>query len=751
MRNPLFVSLSAACAVLAAPCAHAVEIDGRIDPQEWSQAQHIEDFRLTQPLSREAASQPTQAWMMATPDGLAIAFRNRQPAGVPRLRQHTERDGDGTVDRVNLYVDFDGDGRMGYNFTVTLANSITDATITSENQFNNDWDGDWRHATSEDDEGWSAEMLIPWHIAPMRKADGGNRTLGIQLDRVIASTGERTSWPAVHYTQARYLSAFNRVQMPAYGQTLLAITPYVVGVQDAVKHQGDFDGGLDLFWKPSGKFQLSATVNPDFGQVESDELTVNFSATETFFSDKRPFFTENQSFFDVPFGSYSSNSRLIYTRRVGGGRDDGDGSGDVTAALKLNGSAAGFNYGLFAASEGDEVGRDFYAARVTRDFTRFGLGAMVTQVDRPFLDRQANVYEFDQRWTPNPQWSIRGAVVASDVEQAGRSFRDSGGQVRIDYDMGKGWRQQLYGLHLGKDLMLNDFGYLERNNFNYMRYDLGRRVTDLPADSAYSGHDWHYAVSRRYTDDGVHIADAVSINRRSDLRNGGREFIEAALWGSGHDDLITRGHGVLRVPAKLFMTYERLRPRQGDNPWSLYTEAGYSAEGLGGLDEGELSLYLEPNYQFSDRMLLFAGVEYSHNPDWLLWRQDNRVASFRADFLSLNAGLQWFIDGKQELRLRLETIGVDARMRQAYRVGSDGRALAVAEEVPDFNLRNLGFQVRYRYELAPLSYLYVAYVRGGEMFEEGMRHDGVGRQFRDAFDLRDSEQLLVKLSYRFEI
>jgi len=751
MRNPLFVSLSAACAVLAAPCAHAVEIDGRIDPQEWSQAQHIDDFRLTQPLSREAASQPTQAWMMATPDGLAIAFRNLQPAGVPRLRQHTERDGDGTVDRVNLYVDFDGDGRMGYNFTVTLANSITDATITSENQFNNDWDGDWRHATSEDDEGWSAEMLIPWHIAPMRKAEGGNRTLGIQLDRVIASTGERTSWPAVHYTQARYLSAFNRVQMPAYGQTLLAITPYVVGVQDAVKHQGDFDGGLDLFWKPSGKFQLSATVNPDFGQVESDELTVNFSATETFFSDKRPFFTENQSFFDVPFGSYSSNSRLIYTRRVGGGRDDGDGSGDVTAALKLNGSAAGFNYGLFAASEGDEVGRDFYAARVTRDFARFGLGAMVTQVDRPFLDRQANVYEFDQRWTPNPQWSIRGAVVASDVEQAGRSFRDSGGQVRIDYDMGKGWRQQLYGLHLGKDLMLNDFGYLERNNFNYLRYDLGRRVTDLPADSAYSGHDWHYAVSRRYSDDGVHIADAFAINRRSDLRDGGREFIEAALWTSGHDDLITRGNGVLRVPAKLFMTYERLRPRRGDNPWSLYTEAGYSAEGLGGVDEGELSLYLEPNYQFSDRMLLFAGIEYSHNPDWLLWRQDNRVASFRADFLSLNAGLQWFIDGKQELRLRLETIGVDARTRQAYRVAGDGRALAVAEEVPDFNLRNLGFQVRYRYELAPLSYLYVAYVRGGEMFEEGMRHDGVGRQFRDAFDLRDSEQLLVKLSYRFEI
>lgn len=733
-----------------APCAHAVEIDGRIDPQEWSQAQRIDDFRLTQPLSRAPATQPTQAWILATPQGLAIAFRNTQPAGVARMRQHTRRDGDGTVDRVNLYVDFDGDGRAGYNFTVTLANSITDATITSENRFNNDWDGDWRHATREDDTGWSAEMLIPWHIAPMRQSQGV-RTLGIQLDRVVASTGERMSWPAVHYTEARYLSAFNRIEVPAYKQSLLAITPFVVGVRDAVAQRGDFDGGVDLFWKPSGKFQLSATINPDFGQVESDELTVNFSATETFNSDKRPFFTENQGFFDVQFGSFNNNSRLIYTRRVGGPADDGDGSGDVTAAIKLNGSAGGFNYGVFAASEGDDAGRDFYAARVTRDFQRFGVGAMVTRVERPFLDREANVYEFDQRWTPNAQWAIRGTVVASDVEQAGRQFRDSGGQVRVDYDMGGGWRQQWYGLHLGRDLMLNDFGYLERNNFNYLRYDLGKRVTDLGADSAYAGHDWHLAVSRRNSDDGVHIADAIAINRRSDLRNGGNEFIEAALWSAGRDDLITRGNGVMKVPKKLFLAYERQHARQGANPWSLVNEAHYSAEGLDGLDRGNLSVYLEPNYHVNDRMLVFAGLEYSHNPDWLLWRGGNRVGQFRADLLSLAAGLEWFIDDKQELRVRLETIGVNARNRQAYRVDAGGRPLAVDEAIPDFDLRNLGFQVRYRYELAPLSYLYVAYVRGGEMFEEGARRGDVGHQFREAFDLRDSEQLLVKLSYRFEI
>jgi len=120
--------------------------------------------------------------------------------------------------------------------------------------------------------------------------------------------------------------------------------------------------------------------------------------------------------------------------------------------------------------------------------------------------------------------------------------------------------------------------------------------------------------------------------------------------------------------------------------------------------------------------------------------------------LFANAGVTGLIDPRQELRVRLEALGLDARARQAWRVQDDGTPVAVDETVEDFALRNLGFQVRYRYELAPLSYLYVAYVRGGSLYEQGTGpFDSAGRLLSDAFDLRDSEQLLVKLSYRFEI
>jgi len=755
MRAPLPLALLAA---LAAPAVQAIEIDGRIDADEWRGAQHITDFRLTQPLSRAPAPYPTEAWVLATPEGLAIGYRSTQPADVPRTRQRAQRDQGGSADRVNLYVDFDGDGRNGYNFTLLLSGSITDSTISNENQFNNDWDGNWRHATSEDGDTWSAEMLIPWHIAPMRQAPGDTRTIGISLDRVIGATGERMSWPAISGAEQRFLSVLAKVEVPQFSQSLLAITPYVVGVHDNIAGRSDFDGGADLFWKPNGQFQLSATLNPDFGQVESDQLVVNFGAIESFFSDKRPFFTENQGFFDVPFGSLGNANRLIYTRRVGGNADDGSGAGDVTAAVKINGSAGGINYGVFAATEAEDVGRDFYALRASRDFNGQGVGAMLTRVDRPFLDREATVAEFDHRWTPNAKWSVRSTVVGSQVDsqadsqenQRGAQTRDSGAQLRIDHQINPVWRQQLYAVHLGDGLQLNDFGFLERNNFNYARYELGRRITDLPASSVFNAHNWRYAVSRRTNDHGLHIGDAWAFNRGSDRRDGGNEFFDIAGWTAGHDDLITRGNGMVDVPSKLFAFYERFRPRKG--AWAFYGSARYAAEGLGGIGEGASTLYFEPTYHVNDTLSFNAGLQARHNPDWLLWRGDNLLGTFRSDMLFLNAGMTWLIDNQQELRVRLEAIGLDAQTRQAYRVAANGEPVAVAEVIPDFALRNLGFQVRYRFELAPLSYLYVAYVRGGAMFEQGTGDVfNAQDQFRDAFELRDSEQLLVKFSYRFEI
>jgi hypothetical protein len=728
--------------VLSLP-ALAVDIDGHLTPGEWSEARHVADFRKVQPLNGEPATHLTEAWILATAEGLAVAFRNTQPVSVPRTLQRVQRDFEEQVDRVNVMVDFDGDHRTGYDFTVSSTGGIADSVITNENNFNTDWDGNWRHAASLDDEGWTAELLIPWHIAPMRDAKEV-RTVGVYLDRVVGSTGERVAWPQASFERPRFLTDFAKVEMPAYRQALLAITPYASGLHDVAGSEGDVDAGVDVFWKPNGQFQLTATVNPDFGQVESDDLVVNFSAEETFFSDKRPFFTENQGFFE--YSTPSDFSQLLYTRRVGGPADDGEGLGDIIAALKLNGSVGNTKYGLFAAEEDEAVGRSFGALRLVRDFSQQNLGFMATFVDRPFLDRQATTAGIDHDWRPTARWNIRSRLFGSSVDDAGETSSDLGFTLWADYEMDRGWRQQVIAMHFGDELQINDAGYLSRNNLDYLHWQLNRRFTDLPKDSRYASKDWRWRLSTTHSDTGQRLNRQFRMSRESRLRNGSYEYAQINVNSAGIDDLLLRGNGYLNRPANFNSYFEYDRPRKGH--WGFHAEAELFSGGLAGNDRVGYWFEVEPRYFVNDAFNLYVGLSTSRNPDWLVWQRENLIGSFDRRMAELSAGFHWTLTNRQELRLKLQAIGLDAGLRQAWRVDPAGNATAADDAVDDFVVRNLGVQLRYRFEFAPLSYLYVVYGRGGYR-EEALTDDATG-QLGDSFSLRDDEQLLVKFSYRFE-
>lgn len=727
-----------------AAAAHAVEIDGHVDPVEWQGAQHVADFRKVQPLNGEPGSLPTEAWLLATPEGLAIAFRNTQPASVPRTRQKVQRDFDEQVDRVNAFIDFDGDARTGYGFTVSSTGGVADETITNENRFSNDWDGLWKHAVSEDEAGWSVEMLVPWHTAPMRDGIDGRRTLKVFLARVIGSTGERMAWPVASFERPRFLSDFAPVEVAEYDQSLLVLTPYASGLYDNVGGGSDFNAGADVFWKPNGRFQLTATVNPDFGQVESDDLVVNFSATETFISDKRPFFTENQGIFELT--TPSDFSQQLYTRRVGS-------TGDITAALKLNGSLGRVNYGLFTADEDGATGRRFHALRVVRDFASQNLGAMLTRVDDPWNDREATVLGVDHNWRPSARWNVRTRLLGSRIEQGGDEVQDFGATVWADYEMDRGWRQQWIAMHFGNHLQLNDFGYLSRNSANYLHWEVRKRFADLPDDSRYSSKDWRWRVSTNHNNRGDKLNDQFRISRDGQLRNGSSEYGQVNVNGAGINDMLLRGNGIARLPANFSAFYEYERPRKGR--WAHDVELEAFSGGLAGNDKVGSALWYGATYFINDAFSINAGAALILRPDWLIWQGPDRpglVGAFDGRESKLRAGLDWTIDGRQELRMKLEAIGISARARNAWRFDAAGNpvaATAAGDAIDDFSVRNLGFQVRYRYELAPLSYLYVVYARGG--YRDLPSTDGVDDALQDSFSLRDDEQLMVKLSYRFEL
>ncbi|MBL8299721.1 MAG: hypothetical protein JNN30_15400 [Rhodanobacteraceae bacterium] len=730
-----------AVAALGAGTAHAatLRIDGRIDEEQWREAQVFRDFKRTQPYTLDTASVVTEARLLSTPEGIAFAFRCEQPAAFQRVKPFTPRDRIRNADRVNVNIDFDADGKIGYNFTVSLSDSIEDAIITEENRFNTDWDADWQHAVQEDADGWSVELLLPWTIASMRDSSAPTREIAVQVDRVLAERSERSAIPPVFYGNPVYLSAFERITIPQYRAQTLDLFPYVSALYD-LKHPGsEFRAGADLFWKPSGDFQLTATVNPDFGQVESDELVVNFDAIETFFSDKRPFFTENQALFDM---RSAPNGVLLYTRRVGAASDDGSGrAADITAAVKLNGTAGDFKYGAFIAEEDDEAGRLFAAGRLLYTLGDSNIGALVTSVDRPMLDRRADVFANDWRWQLMPNLRLDGQLLLSQIEQSSVTTKDSGGVLRLSATPNEQLQHTAVFTHLGNALNFNDAGYMPRNNLNLLNWETSYKRSDLPADSATAAVTWDVEAELRTNDRGDRLTSYLELQRYAELRAGGNYFLELRAQTAGYDDQIARGAGKVWIESRPWLFGEYVSARRGK--WQYTLGAWFLQEGQGGWAfQPEISLA----YSVNDRLTLDGEIRPRWSRDWLIWLADDRLARYHRTQWDTSLNINWFPKAKHELRAKLQWFAIDAHQGQGYRIGPRGR-LVDDGNADDFSVNSFGLQLRYRYELAPQSELYLVYSRGG--FEEREQRDTSSDLFADALSLRDADQFLAKLRYRF--
>jgi len=357
------------------------------------------------------------------------------------------------------------------------------------------------------------------------------------------------------------------------------------------------------------------------------------------------------------------------------------------------------------------------------------------------------VLGMDHDWRPTARWNIRTRIFGSEIEQRGDTTRDLGATVWADYEMDRGWRQQWIAMHFGDQLQINDAGYLSRNSTNYLHWDVKKRFAEQPEASRYSSKEWRWRISSNHNNHGEKLSDQFRMSRESRLRDGSYEYAQININSAGVDDLLTRGNGSVNLPWRWNAYFEYTRPRKGR--WAHEVYADLITGGLAGSRKVGYALEYEATYFISDAFSVYGGAYADLTPDWLIWQRENLVGSFKGREWRVSAGVNWNIGSKQELRVKLQALAVDADALGAYRVAPAGDAIASDETIEDFSLSNLGFQIRYRYELAPLSYLYVVYGRGG--FDRNDYSDDASHLLNDSFGLRDDEQLLVKLSYRFEI
>ncbi len=390
-------------------------LDGRTNDPIWRQAQVISDFLEYEPNEGAETRFKTEARIAYDDKYLYVLVRMFDPAPDSIVSLLARRDVRVPSEQLKLVIDSYHDKRTAYQFAVNPAGVKRDFYVYNDGVEDPSWDAVWDVAVAIDSAGWVAEFRIPF--SQLRFANKPEHTFGMLIVRDVARTGARISWPLYHRTQQGYVSQAGEVggirAIPSPRR--LEVNPYVVA-KNATEARGDrfthpqtVTGGADIKYGLSSNLTLDATVNPDFGQVESDPAVLNLTAFETSFEERRPFFLEGTGIFDfrVNCGDIDSDcTGLLYSRRIG--RDPqlsglyGDASSQtastILGAAKLTGRLGnGLSIGVLDAVTQRENGpldrtleprSNYFVSRAQQDLNngRSGFGAMVTAVSRALDD-----------------------------------------------------------------------------------------------------------------------------------------------------------------------------------------------------------------------------------------------------------------------------------------------------------------------------------------------------------------------------
>lgn len=457
--------------VTAAPLTGAVRLDGRLDDPAWAAAAPATDFTQSWPSPGEPATFRTEARVLLDASALYVGIRMFDPHPDSIAAPLARRDASGIYsDWVHVIVDSRMDRRTAFRFTVNPRGVQKDIYHFDDGNVDLAWDAVWESATAIDSLGWTAVFRIPLSQLRFATGEGAPETWGIGIMRDVARHDEFSTWAPWTRASPGFVSSLGtlggiekvraprRLEVLPYVSSQLTRAPGEAG--DPYHRANATAGAVGADLKvglPLG-MTLAATINPDFGQVEVDPAQVNLTAFETFFDEKRPFFTEGADIFRFgrtrSFNSYGSQE-YFYSRRVGrapgrqlGGADvafvDAPAQTTILGAAKLSGKTpGGWSVGVMNAVTAREEARyvdagraertapvepltNYAVGRVRRDL-RGGqtvVGAMVTATHRDLSDEafaplaHERAYlggvDFEHRWAER-LWSLSGYLAGSRV------------------------------------------------------------------------------------------------------------------------------------------------------------------------------------------------------------------------------------------------------------------------------------------------------------------------------------------------
>ena len=278
----------------AVRCSEAPVIDGILDDAVWQSALPVDEFFQIDPLELAPPSEKTVARVLYDDESLYISFRSydSQPDRIKRalVRRDNWMEGfNSNSDWVGFSIDSRNDDFNGYFFAVNASGVKIDVSISGHEQYDRSWDAVWDVAVVINQDGWTAEFQMPF--AMFQFDNKPDLIWGVEFLRGIHRVQESLMWPgrakAVRGTvfPIGVLLGLKNIQDPKQ----LEIIPYTL-----VGHSTEtrLDMGLDIRYGLTSNSIMKLTFNPDFGQVEADPSVLNLTAFETFYDEKRPFFSD---------------------------------------------------------------------------------------------------------------------------------------------------------------------------------------------------------------------------------------------------------------------------------------------------------------------------------------------------------------------------------------------------------------------------------------------------------------------------
>lgn len=479
-----FGALTLAVSAGAQTVASAIRVDGALTEAAWSRAEPITSFVQRAPNEGAPPTHRTEARVVFDDQAIYIAVKafDSEPDKIKAYL--TRRDVGSSSDWVRVFIDSYHDKRTAYSFAVNPVGVKLDAYHFNDSNEDDSWDAVWDVTTGRDPDGWHAEFRIPY--SQLRFSEGGDGRLGFAIARNVPRIDETTTWPLLSRNASGWVSEFGELTgvVRAGSTKRLELVPYTVAqlttepLQAGNPLQKNPDPGatlgMDLKYAVTPALTLSATVNPDFGQVEADPAVVNLGAFETFFDERRPFFIEGSG----NFASDCKDCNLFYSRRIGRAPrgypslEDGEfmtrpGQSTILGAGKLTGRVGRFSVGVLGAVTQEESAtialgtarrssvvepQSFYSvSRVKREFAdQSSVGLILTTTNRSLTDTlsflpsgavtgggDAN-WRLGQRWALDLNWAgsrVQGSTEAITLLQRSNvhSFqRPDAGHVEVD-------------------------------------------------------------------------------------------------------------------------------------------------------------------------------------------------------------------------------------------------------------------------------------------------------------------------------